>query len=66
MKETEGVGEKVLCRARGGKDTLSNLDQDNNWIRNGERQTTVRYGGKGKFSLLDVESCLSFRRVSLF
>ena len=36
MKETEAGGEKVLCRAREEKDTLSNLDLDSKWIRNGE------------------------------
>jgi hypothetical protein len=36
VKETEAGGEKVLYRAREGKDTLSNLDLDNKWIRKGE------------------------------
>jgi hypothetical protein len=36
VKETEAGGEGVLYRAREERDTLSNLDLDNKWKRNGE------------------------------
>jgi len=38
VKETEAGGEKVLYRLREEKDTLSNLDLGNKWIRMNDRQ----------------------------